>query len=156
MPEIRPPIAARLSPPSLIAEVQVAGIEQGDGLKSLEIVDDQGPVAQGDQSRGAQFLQGSVHMHGGQSDSLAQIHLCDGKLAGVIVGQAHGAEAEKEFAQEVRDPLQGCPKPEADRPFPLDRREDKGFPPEGLRDARGSWRSSHRALHERTRQPSKA
>ena len=124
-------------PPSLGAEMKVAGIEQGDGLKSIEIVDDQGPVAQGDQSRGAQFLQGSVHVHGGQSDSLAQVHLCDRELAGVIVGKAHGAQAEEEFAQEVRDPLQGCPKPEVDRPFPLDRRENEGFPPEGLPDARG-------------------
>ena len=93
-------------------------------------------TARRDQTFTPKLLERPVHVHGRQSHRVRHMDLRDWPPEAFVVGAAGRAKAEVHFAKEMRKSLVGRAATQVDHPFPLNRRIDQGFLPEGSGNSR--------------------
>src|SRR5690242_3512176 len=105
----------------LLVEIEISVVELGSGLEATEIEDVHATVLRLNQSHTAQFLQGTVHMHRGESQALAQLRLSQGELEFVPLGETDDAQPRVQLAEQVSHARERGPAAERQRPFAVDR-----------------------------------
>jgi len=115
--------------------MEVGGIEAGECLQGLEVVDFQHARRQRYQSLSAQLLQRSIDVHRRERDRVGQLHLRQRQLTTAAVAQSDRIHARKGLAQQVCETLEGGALPDVDQPFAGDRLLDQRDSAQRLADA---------------------
>src|ERR1700728_1786049 len=97
--------------------MQIVRVEECQLLQSLQVLDGQPAVVQSDELLSPQFLQGSIDVHGRQSQSFGQFDLSQRQRAGQALVEADGAETIQQLTKKMRRALERVSLPHIDAPL---------------------------------------
>lgn len=109
--------------------MKIVGIEEGQILKLIQVMNDELPVPQTDQPPASQVLKGTVDVHSRQAEQVRQLRLGQGQVAGLTLRQPDQGLTKVQFAEEMTETFRSRAPAEADGVFPFDRDRDQQIPP---------------------------